>query len=175
MTVDRNHVGWIASSFRSQKALADRAAAQLSDDHFFAVLGEDGNAVATVVKHVAGNLHSRFTDFLTSDGEKEWRQRDSEFDVAADTRAGLLERWESGWEVLFGELHGLVDADLDRNVVIRGEPHSVLQALLRQLSHYSYHIGQIVLLARTHRGSGWESLSIPKGESDAFNRRMFGK
>ncbi|MCA8960557.1 MAG: DUF1572 family protein [Planctomycetes bacterium] len=168
-------VATITAILRSQKSLAERGMTQLSDEQFFQPIAEECNSVAIVVKHVAGNLHSRFTDFLTSDGEKPWRNRDTEFVTDDDTRVSLLDRWESGWRVLFDQLDGLTDADLGRSLVIRAEPHSVLQALLRQVSHYGYHVGQIVLIARALRGASWESLSIPKGKSDEFNRSMFGK
>ncbi|MCA9752901.1 MAG: DUF1572 family protein [Gemmatimonadetes bacterium] len=136
--------------FRRTKQLADRAITQLDDEQFFRALAADGNSVAIVVKHVAGNARSRWRDFLTSDGEKPDRDRDSEFVLDdRDTRADLIRRWEEGWAYLFGALEPLGEADLDREVKIRGEALSVLQAIHRQLSHYAYHVGQIVLLART--------------------------
>ncbi|MEZ5064141.1 MAG: DUF1572 family protein [bacterium] len=157
--------------FRRTKQLADRAISQLDDEQFFRALAADGNSVAIVVKHVAGNARSRWRDFLTSDGEKPDRERDSEFVLDdRDTRADLMRRWEEGWAYLFGALEPLGEADLDREVKIRGEALSVLQAIHRQLSHYAYHVGQIVLLARTWRGDAWRTLSVAKGQSAAFNQ-----
>jgi len=170
----RVQVEQIEATFHAQKGLAERALAQLSEEQFFRRLTGESNSVAIIVKHVAGNLRSRFTDFLTSDGEKEWRHRDTEFVIEDDTWSGVIERWEMGWRVLFEALGVLTDDDLGRRVSIRAEPHTVSQALLRQVSHYGYHVGQIVLLARMQVGGGWTSLSIAKGESDRFNRGMFG-
>ncbi|HEX5008963.1 MAG TPA: DUF1572 family protein, partial [Planctomycetota bacterium] len=152
--------------FRKHKAMAERAMAQIADAQFFAAPGPDENSVALLVKHVAGNQRSRWTDFLTSDGEKPDRHRDEEFERRPDdTRASLMARWEDGWRLLFAALEPLGEADLVRGVTIRGEPHSVLQAVARQLTHYAYHVGQIVALARHHAGAGWKSLSIPRGMS----------
>lgn len=155
---------------RKLKGLADRALAQLGDDGFFATLDADANSVAIIVKHVAGNLRSRWTDFLTTDGEKPDRHRDQEFETAAgDTRARLMERWEAGWQCLFDALAPLNADDLQRIVTIRTEPHTVLEAIQRQMSHYAYHVGQIVLLARHYTAGGWQSLSIPRGKSREYD------
>ena len=152
--------------FRKYKAMAERAMAQLDDAQFFATLGPEENSVALLVKHVAGNQRSRWTDFLTSDGEKPDRHRDEEFERRPDdTRASLMARWEDGWRRLFAALEPLGEADLVRIVTIRDEPHSVLQAVARQQTHYAYHVGQIVFLARHLVGAGWKSLSIPRGMS----------
>lgn len=154
------------SEFRKYKRMAEAALAQIDDAAFFAVLGPDENSPALVVKHVTGNQLSRWTDFLTTDGEKPDRQRDEEFERRdADTRAALMARWEQGWARLFSALEPLTEADLARTVAIRGEPHSVLQAVVRQQTHYAYHVGQIVLLARHAAGLRWKSLSIPRGRS----------
>jgi len=160
------------SLFRYYKQLADRAIGQLSDQQLFAALDEEANSIALVVKHMAGNMRSRFTDFLTSDGEKPTRNRDSEFVDPAPTRAALLADWESGWTCLFTALEPLTDADLARTITIRGEAHSVMQAINRQVAHYAYHIGQIVLLAKHAAGPGWQSLSVPRNRSAEFNRRV---
>ena len=154
--------------FRSLKKLADDAIAQIERD-FFTVLGSEDNSVAVIVKHVSGNMRSRWRDFRTSDGEKAGRDRDREFTVQ-ESKADLLEAWEGGWATLFGALAGLEPRHLLQNVTIRGEAHTVLEAINRQLSHYAYHVGQIVLLAKHFCGAAWRSLSIPKGESAAFNR-----
>ena len=159
------------SVFASQKRLADAAVAQCSDEDLRRVPG-DGNSILVTLRHVAGNLRSRWTDFLTSDGEKPWRERDAEFvDDGAD-RATQLARWEAAWAVLFETLDALSPADLLRTVTIRGEPHSVVQALLRQVSHYGYHVGQLVSGARLALGERWTTLSIPRGGSAAYNQSM---
>ena len=158
--------------FARLKDLAEEALAQVDDDAFFATLAEGDNSPAVIVKHIAGNLRSRWQDFLTTDGEKPDRRRDTEFVIDAnDTRAGLMERWEVGWSLLFENLGALGPGDFERTVRVRGESLSVLQAVNRQLTHGAYHIGQIVLLARHHAGSGWRSLSISRGASEQFNER----
>jgi hypothetical protein len=156
--------------FQRMKGLADSAFVQVTPEQFFATPSGDDNSIAVIVKHVGGNLLSRWTDFLTTDGEKPGRNRDTEFEItAADTQQLLIGRWESGWAALFSALEPLTDADLERTVTIRGEPHSVLQAVNRQLTHYSYHVGQIVYVAKHYAGSSWRSLSIPRGKSAQFN------
>jgi hypothetical protein len=166
--------GWredVIREFRRTKELADRAMAQVSDRDFFAAPDAGTNPIAVIVKHVAGNLRSRWTDFLVTDGEKPDRRRDEEFVLDdADVRAALMERWERGWSILFATLGALTDGDLDATVRIRGEPHTVVQAIHRQLAHYAYHAGQVVLLARHYAGGRWATLSVPRGGSTAFNR-----
>jgi hypothetical protein len=158
--------------FRRTKALADGAMAQITSEQFFATPSEGDNSIAVIVKHVGGNLLSRWTDFLTSDGEKPGRDRDVEFKItASDTRESLMKQWESGWAALFSALEPLGDADLERTVTIRGEPFTVLQAINRQLTHYSYHVGQIVYVAKHHAGSFWRTLSVAKGKSKEFNAK----
>lgn len=152
------------------KEIAERALAQLDDSAYFQAIGSEDNSVAIVVKHMAGNMASRWRDFLTSDGEKPDRNRDGEFLVdAANTRSQLEGFWEAGWSYLFRAIDDLEPGDLRKTVMIRGEPHSVMQALSRQLSHYAYHVGQIVFLAKHHCGDSWNTLSIAKGESETFN------
>jgi hypothetical protein len=146
--------------------------AQLSDDQLFTTLDGEMNSIALIVKHMTGNMRSRWTDFLTTDGEKPDRNRDSEFVEPPATREALLERWESGWKVVFDAIEPLTDADLTRTVTIRGEPHSVMQAINRQVAHYSSHIGQIVFLAKHLAGANWKSLSVPRNRSAEFNRRV---
>ena len=156
--------------FRKYKSLADEARAQVADTDLFRSLDAESNSIAIVMKHLAGNMKSRWTDFLTTDGEKPDRNRDSEFEMAAaDTRASIAARWEEGWRLLFSAVERLSPADLSRTVAIRGEPHTVLQAIQRQLTHYAYHVGQIVFLARHFAGPRWRSLSIPKGKSKEFD------
>jgi hypothetical protein len=158
--------------FRRLKAQGDRALAQVTDEEFFRQLDAESNSLALIVKHVAGNLHSRWRDFLTTDGEKPERNRDSEFELASgDTRAHLMRRWEDGWAILFRELEPLSSADMLRVVTIRGEPHTVVQCIQRQLTHYGEHCGQIVFLAKHLLGPRWKTLSIPRGQSAQFNVR----
>jgi hypothetical protein len=155
--------------FRSLKRLVEKALAQVSDANFFQALDPESNSVAILVKHLGGNLRSRWTDFLTSDGEKPDRRRDSEFErEPADTRASLLDRWEAGWRALFATLDALRPEDLAREVVIRGEPHSVLRAINRALTHCAVHAGQIVLLSKHLAGPEWQTLSIARGKSEDF-------
>ncbi len=162
--------------FRGMKKLAEKALAQLSDDQFFVNLDAESNSVAQIVKHLAGNLFSRWTDFLTSDGEKEWRQRDIEFIIeSGDSREHLMQRWEDGWQVLFNALAPLTPEDFERQVVIRAEPHTIVQAINRQLTHYSYHVGQILFLAKHLKSQDWKTLSVPRGQSEAFRQQMLSK
>jgi hypothetical protein len=146
--------------------------AQLSDEQFFLSLDEEANSIAIVLKHMAGNMRSRWTDFLTSDGEKPDRDRDSEFVDPAATREAVLAQWENGWTIFFGAIEALTDADLGRTVHIRGEAHSVMQAINRQVAHYAYHVGQIVLLAKHFASDHWQSLSVPRNQSTEFNRKI---
>ncbi len=157
--------------FRGIRRLADKAIAQVEDEAFFAGFNDTDNSIAIVVKHLAGNMRSRWTDFLTADGEKPDRHRDTEFlSTDQDTRAFLTERLAAGWDLLMATLESLSLADLERTVTIRGEPLLVRQAIARQLSHYSYHVGQVVLLAKQHSRGSWDSLSIPRGHSTEFNQ-----
>ena len=157
------------AQFAKYRRMAERALAQVDDAAFFAAVDRENNSLALNVKHIAGNQRSRWTDFLTSDGEKSDRRRDDEFVVGPeDTRAALMAAWDAGWKRLADTLTSLTPADLQRTVTIRGEPHTVLQALNRQYAHYAYHIGQMVLLARHHAGEAWQSLSIPRGMSDRY-------
>jgi hypothetical protein len=145
---------------------------QVTDDELFATLDEEMNSIAIIVKHMAGNMRSRWTEFLTSDGEKPDRNRDTEFVEPPKTRAALMQLWNEGWQRVFDALEPLSDSDLERKVVIRGEPHSVMQAINRQLGHYAYHSGQIVFLAKHFKASEWKSLSVPRNKSADFNRRV---
>ena len=160
--------------FRELKGLGDKAMAQVDDAAFFAAADPEANSIALVVKHVAGNLRSRWKNFLVEDGEKPTRDRDSEFelDAAADSRAALTAAGEAGGAILFAELGALGGADMMRTVTIRHEPHTVVACIHRQLTHYGYHVGQIVLLARQARGTAWDSLSIPRRKSAEFNAAM---
>jgi Protein of unknown function (DUF1572) len=162
-----------ATQFAKLRSTAERAMAQVADDDFARPLDDENNAIAVIVKHVSGNLRSRCTNFLTSDGEKPDRNRDGEFVLdSADTRADLLEKWGAGWDLLANTVAGLTPEDLQRTITIRGEPHTVGQALNRHLGHLSYHVGQIVLLAKHWAGGGWQTLTIPRGQSLTYNQSM---
>lgn len=158
--------------FRHYKKLGEGALAQVSDEHLTTVLDPEMNSIALIVKHMAGNMRSRWTDFLTSDGEKPDRNRDTEFETPPQTRAQIMEVWERGWALVFAALEPLGDADLNREVKIRTEPHSVMQAINRQMAHYSYHIGQIVFLAKHFQAEKWTSLTVPRKGSADFNARV---
>jgi len=158
--------------FRQYKKMAESAMAQLSDDQLFTALDGEMNSIALIVKHMTGNMRSRWTNFLTSDGEKPDRNRDSEFIDPPPTREALLDQWENGWKLVFDAIEPLTDADLTRTVTIRSEPHSVMQAINRQVAHYSSHIGQIVFLAKHLAGANWKTLSVPRNRSAEFNRRV---
>jgi len=165
----------LPDQLRKLKALADRAVAQVRDEDLFVVLDPESNSLAFLLQHMGGNLRSRFTDFLTSDGEKPDRDRDSEFETKETTRAGLLAVWEEGFRHLFAALDSLTEDDLTKTVAIRAEPHTVVRALDRALTHTAYHVGQIVFLAKHLAAERWQTLSVPRGGTRAFNERMFGR
>jgi len=158
--------------FHYSKRVAEGAMEQVSDEQLFATLDPEMNSIAIVVKHMTGNMRSRWTDFLTSDGEKADRNRDSEFVEPPATREAVLKLWNDGWNCVFEALAPLSDQDLDRTVTIRGEPHSVMQAINRQIAHYAYHCGQIVFLAKHFQHDQWKSLSVPRNKSAEFNKRV---
>ncbi|HZD33402.1 MAG TPA: DUF1572 family protein [Candidatus Angelobacter sp.] len=163
-------------NFQGIKRHADAAMDQLNDEQFFAMLDAEANSVAILVKHVAGNLLSRFTDFLTSDGEKPNRERDKEFIVAAEaSRTAIMETWAKGWQLLLDTVQSLHPDDLARQITIRSEPHTVMQAITRQIAHHASHVGQIVMLAKHWKGTEWKTLSVPRGQSDAFNAAFAAK
>ena len=157
---------------RYYKRLGDKAIEQCPDPGLFTAIDSESNSIAIIIKHMAGNMRSRWTDFLTTDGEKPDRNRDSEFETSPQTRAALVVLWEAGWKICLDSLDALTDNDLTRTITIRGEPHSVMQAINRQVAHYPHHIGQIVFLAKHFAGPNWRTLSIPKKQSDEFNRRV---
>ena len=160
-------------SLRGHKRLAEGAFAQLRDEDFFLQLDDEANSIAILIKHLAGNMRSRFLNFLASDGEKPDRNRDQEFILDPQpSRPELMRWWEAGWKYVFEAITPLQPEDLARVVTIRGEPHTVLQAIHRQVAHYAYHVGQIVLLAKHIRGADWESLSVPRGKSAEYNAQM---
>jgi hypothetical protein len=154
------------------RVTAEKAMAQISDEALNRVVSADGNSIATLVRHISGNMISRFTDFMASDGEKPWRERDAEFDAGPFSRAEVDDAWKRGWEVLEREVGRLRDEDFMRTVTIRGQAMTVLEALLRNATHVAMHIGQIILLARVSAGDEWKTLSIPRGQSRQFNEQM---
>ena len=166
----------VVAQFYQLKTLADRALSQVNDGDLFRPLDPESNSLAILIQHMAGNMRSRWTDFLTSDGEKPDRNRDAEFEVAeGTTREDLQARWEEGWRCLFQTLTALSEEDLALTVLIRAEPHSVIKAINRQLTHYGYHVGQIVLLAKHFASDHWRTLSVPRGRSGQFNAEKLGR
>jgi hypothetical protein len=161
--------------FRQYKGMTDKAIEQVTDEQLFEALDSEGNSIAILVKHMAGNMRSRWTGFPEADGEKPDRHRDTEFEDPPTTRAALLALWEDGWCHVFAALEPLTDADLSRTTYIRGEAHSVMQAIHRQVGHYACHCGQIVFLAKHFNADKWQSLTIPRGQSEEFNRRVGGQ
>jgi hypothetical protein len=158
--------------FRGMKALADKAVVQVSDEEFFRAIDPESNSIAVIMKHMAGNMRSRWTDFLNSDGEKPDRHRDTEFELDKEDRRAIEERWEEGWRLVFGAIEPLKGEDLMREVTIRREPHTIVEAVNRQLTHYGEHVGQIIFLAKHLKSSAWKTLSVPRGQSAVFNKRM---
>ena len=170
-----NYLSDAVASFRNYKRLAERAVEQTSDEQFFLTIDAESNSVAIIVKHIAGNLHSRWSDFLSSDGEKPDRDRDAEFEMQNDTRESMMDFWETGWQILFDNLEPLTEEDFSKTITIRGEPHTVVEAINRQLTHYAYHIGQIVFLAKHLKSSDWKTLSVPRNRSADFNNLLAEK
>lgn len=161
------------ANFRAYRTQAEKALAQTNDRELFITLDDEANSIAIIMKHIAGNMFSRWTDFLTSDGEKPDRNRDMEFVIDANTtRADIMDYWNRGWETLFAALERLTPADFEKKVLIRGEEHTIVQAINRQLTHYASHIGQIVFLAKHFRSNEWKSLSIPRNRSQQFNKYL---
>jgi hypothetical protein len=163
---------WIAE-FRKLKRQGDRALAQVSSEDLFRTLDDESNSLAILMKHLAGNMRSRWANFLTADGEKPDRNRDSEFVIEEpDTAESVRQRWEAGWKLLLEGLQSLRPEDLDRSVLIRGESQTVPEAIFRQMSHYASHVGQMVFLAKHYAGERWQTLSVPRGQSEEFNAQM---
>lgn len=161
--------------FLYYKQLGEGAMEQMKDEELFWQPNEESNSVATIVKHLHGNMLSRWTDFLTTDGEKEWRNRDGEFENSWNTREALLQAWDTGWKVLFDALDSITDEDINRIVYIRNEGHTILEATNRQIAHYCYHVGQIVYIGKMCRNEGWKSLSIPRNKSKDYNSDKFSQ
>jgi hypothetical protein len=171
----KNYHSDAVQTFRNYKNLAERAIGQVSDEEFFAAIDEEANSIAVVVKHIAGNSLSRWKDFLTTDGEKPDRDRDTEFEIAAETREALMDFWERGWQMLFDNLEPLTVDDFSKTITIRGQSHTIVEAINRQLTHYAYHVGQIVLLAKHFKSRDWKTLSLPKNRSAEFNQFLADK
>ena len=172
MNLSSHYLEEIRRQLHGYKRLADGALTQISEEEFFRELDPEANSIAIVVKHMAGNMRSRFTDLLTTDGEKPDRNRDQEFEVGMADRAAFLKAWEQGWKAVFDTVDALKPEDVERTVTIRSEPLSVLQALNRALAHLAYHVGQIVYLAKYFRSEKWTTLSVPRGKTEEFNTKM---
>lgn len=172
--MNTNYLDSAIKQFEYYKMLGEKTMAQIADDKLFWQYNEESNSIATIVKHLRGNMLSRWTDFLTTDGEKEWRNRDDEFEEEVLTRKALADRWNEGWNVLLTTLNSLKEEDLDKIVYIRNQGHTVMEAINRQLAHYPYHIGQIVFIGKMC-AENWNSLSIPKGNSNQYNAGKFSK
>ncbi|MNJ91816.1 DinB superfamily protein [compost metagenome] len=172
-TMTPDYLTSVKKQFEYYKLLGEKTFAQLSDEQLFEQYNEESNSIAVIVKHLWGNMLSRWTDFLTTDGEKEWRERDAEFQNDTTERAELIAKWDEGWKCLFDALHSLTEQDLAKEIYIRNQGHSVVEAINRQLAHYPYHIGQIVFIGKMLCSEKWTSLSIPKGNSGKYNADKF--
>ncbi|APY06981.1 hypothetical protein BWZ20_01120 [Winogradskyella sp. J14-2] len=170
-----NYIESSIKQFEYYKSLGDKTFAQLTFDELKRELSEDSNSISIIVKHLVGNMLSRWTNFLTEDGEKEWRQRDEEFIDSFTSKEEFLANWNKGWDCLFGSMKSLTDEDLERLIYIRNQGHTVVEAVNRQMMHYAYHVGQIVFLGKLIKGKRWQSLSIPKGKSKDYNKEKFSK
>jgi hypothetical protein len=168
-----NYLESAIKQFEYYKMLGDKTIAQVTDEQLFWQFNDESNSISLIIKHLHGNMLSRWTDFLTSDGEKEWRNRDDEFETEHLSRAELLKKWEDGWDILFFSLKSLTESDLSRIIYIRNQGHTVIEAINRQLAHYPYHVGQIVFIGKMVCGDSWASLSIPKGKSLSYNAEKF--
>lgn len=170
-----NYLKSVRKQFEYYKMLGDKTIAQLDDKDLFWQYNEDSNSIAIIVKHIWGNMMSRWTDFLTSDGEKEWRNREAEFDADIKTKEALLEKWKAGWTCLFTALDSVNEDNFETTIYIRNMGHTIVEAINRQLTHYSYHVGQMVFLGKMIQGAKWKSLSIPRGQSAAYNAQKFAQ
>jgi len=168
-----NYLESVRKQFEYYKMLGEKTFAQVSDEQLFWQYNEESNSIATIVKHLWGNMLSRWTDFLTSDGEKEWRRRDAEFENNLANREELLAKWNEGWQCLFDAIKSLTEADLQKEIFIRNQGHTVMEAINRQLAHYPYHVGQIVFIGKVVCNDKWKSLSIPRGDSEEYNAEKF--
>ena len=170
-----NYLNSIIKQFEYYKTLGEKTFNQLEESDLFWQFNNQSNSIAIIVNHLSGNMKSRWTDFFTSDGEKEWRKRDSEFEDVIKTKTELYNRWEEGWKTLFDTLHAIDENNFDTKIYVRNQEHTVVEAINRQLMHYSYHIGQIVFIGKMLKADNWDSLSIPKGKSKNYNSEKFSK
>ncbi|EAR01918.1 DUF1572 domain-containing protein [Maribacter sp. HTCC2170] len=175
MDFARNYLDSAIFEFRRYKTMGDKTFAQLGNDEILWTSSHTDNSISQIVKHISGNMLSRWTNFLTEDGEKPWRHRDTEFEIPFTTKIEMIKAWEKGWQCLFDALDTLNDDNFDTKIKIRNEAHTIPEATNRQLAHYASHVGQLVLLGKMIKGENWISLSIPKGESEAFNASKFNK
>lgn len=175
MEINKSYLESVKKQFLYYKMLGEKAMDQLEPEQLFAALNEDTNSIATIIKHISGNMLSRWTDFLTTDGEKEWRNRDAEFENNLESRQEVSAIWNKGWECFLDALNSLQPEQLSDIIYIRNEGHTVIEAINRQLAHYPYHIGQIVFYARQLKNESWDSLSIPKNKSGNYNAEKFAK
>ncbi|WP_264521367.1 DUF1572 domain-containing protein [Flavobacterium sp. N1994] len=175
MMINKSYLESVTKQFLYYKTLGEKAMEQLAPEQLFVSVNEDTNSIAVIVKHLSGNMISRWTDFLTSDGEKAWRNRDGEFDETITNKEELMEVWNKGWTCFFDTLHSLTPDQLETIIYIRNEGHTVIEAINRQLAHYPYHIGQIVFYAKMLKQGEWDSLSIPKNKSNSYNADKFAK
>lgn len=173
MDFDKNYLNSVLFEFRRYKGMGDKTFAQLNESHILWKYREEDNSISQIVKHLAGNMLSRWTNFLTEDGEKSWRHRDTEFENPYTTKSEMIAAWEKGWECLFEALTTLDSVNFNSHIKIRNEKHTLIEAVNRQLAHYASHVGQIVLIGKMIKGENWISLSIPKGQSAAFNKDKF--
>ena len=175
MNFSENYLSSVKFEFHRYKTMGEKTFVQLSEDDIHWKHQETDNSIAIIVKHIVGNMLSRWTHFLTEDGEKTWRNREMEFEAPYSSKKDMLTAWEKGWKCLFDALESITSSNFDSKVKIRNEEHTIIEAINRQLAHYSSHVGQLVFIGKMIKGSDWVSLSIPKGGSNAFNQKMFGK
>jgi len=173
--MNNSYLNSIIKQFEYYKMLGDKSIEQLNDANINWQFNAQSNSVSIIVKHIVGNMLSRWTNFLTEDGEKEWRHRDAEFEDSYTTKDEMILAWEKGWQCLFDAITPLTETDLEHIIYIRNQGHTVTEAINRQLAHYSYHVGQLVFVARMIVGNNWQSLSVPKGESSSYNKEKFSK
>ena len=173
--MQENYIQSVKNQFKHYKLLGEKTFDQLDEKDLFEVYNEESNSIAIIVNHIQGNMKSRWTDFLISDGKKKWRNRDLEFEAIIKTKEELITKWNQGWECLFNAINGLTEKDLEKEIYIRNMGHSISEAINRQLAHYPYHIGQIVFIGKIIQNKNWNSLSIPKGKSKEYNNEKFSK
>lgn len=171
----KEYINNIKKQFEYYKALGEKTFEQLDEEELFWQYNEASNSIAIIVNHLWGNMKSRWTDFLTTDGEKEWRHRDQEFEAVIKTKDELIRKWNEGWKCLFDALNSINEKNFETKIYIRNQEHSIIEAINRQFAHYSYHIGQITYIGKMLKGTQWKSLSIPKGKSNEFNKQKFSK